>query len=27
LPDALLAELGGGEILLDGEWFVVVGSP
>ena len=26
-PDALLAELGGGEILLDGEWFVVVVSP
>ena len=26
-PDALLAEVGGGEILLDGEWFVVVVSP
>ena len=26
-PDTLLAELGGGEILLDGEWFVVVVSP
>jgi ubiquinone/menaquinone biosynthesis C-methylase UbiE len=26
-PDALLAELGDGEILLDGEWFVVVVSP
>jgi ubiquinone/menaquinone biosynthesis C-methylase UbiE len=26
-PDALLAELGGGETLLDGEWFVVVASP
>jgi ubiquinone/menaquinone biosynthesis C-methylase UbiE len=27
LTDTLLAELGGGEILLDGEWFVVVVSP
>jgi ubiquinone/menaquinone biosynthesis C-methylase UbiE len=26
-PETLLAELGGGEILLDGEWFVVVASP
>jgi ubiquinone/menaquinone biosynthesis C-methylase UbiE len=26
-PDTLLAELGGGEILLAGEWFVVVAAP
>jgi ubiquinone/menaquinone biosynthesis C-methylase UbiE len=26
-PETLRAELGGGEVLLDGEWFVVVASP
>jgi ubiquinone/menaquinone biosynthesis C-methylase UbiE len=26
-PDTLLTELGGGQVLLDGEWFVVVVSP
>ena len=26
-PETLLGELGGGEVLLDGEWFLVVRSP